>query len=123
MSHCPEDMMPISAVVSRFDHLMAWREIFNLTIDVIDTVNDIVCTRTDGNSINDFCCFSSPYPIDEIIMSHETGTFTYQNLFSANKVNTFYQRYVHLGGSTFIHCSRTTVVQVHRNIFVSNSHS
>ena len=73
--------MPISAVVSRFDHLMAWREMFNLTIDVIDTVNDIVCTRTDGNSINDFCCFSSPDPIDEIMMSHETGNLPIRTYF------------------------------------------
>ena len=48
MSHCPEREMFISAIVSRFDHLMTWREMFNMTIDFLDTVNDIVCTRTDG---------------------------------------------------------------------------
>lgn len=47
MSQCPEDEMFISEVVSRFDHLMTWREMFNITLDFIDTVNNIVCTRTD----------------------------------------------------------------------------
>ena len=28
----------------------------------------------------------------------------------------FYQKYVHLGKNTFIHCSRITVVHVHVNV-------
>ena len=37
----------------------------------------------------------------------------------------FYQKYVHLGGNTFIHCNRihVTIVHIHGNIFVSNSPS
>ena len=48
MSQCPKHEMFMSAIVSRFDHLMTWREMFNMTIDFLDTANDIVCTRTDG---------------------------------------------------------------------------
>ena len=30
----------------------------------------------------------------------------------------FYQKYVHLGENTFIHCSRITVVHVNVNVFL-----
>ena len=30
----------------------------------------------------------------------------------------FYQKYVHLGENTLIHCSRRTVVHVHVNVFL-----
>ena len=30
----------------------------------------------------------------------------------------FYQKYVHLGENTFIHCSRITVIHVHVNVFL-----
>ena len=36
-----------------------------------------------------------------------------QNLF-------FYQKYVHLGKNTFIHCSRITVVHIHVTVFLKN---
>ena len=51
MAQCPGDEMFISGIVSRFDHLLTWREMFNITIDLLDTVNNIVCTRTEGNII------------------------------------------------------------------------
>ena len=48
LSHCPEGEDTISAVVSRLDYLMPWGELFNITIDLIDTMNDVMCTRSDG---------------------------------------------------------------------------
>ena len=30
----------------------------------------------------------------------------------------FYQKYVHLGKNTLIHCSQRTVVHVHENVFL-----
>ena len=32
----------------------------------------------------------------------------------------FYQKYVHLGKNTFIHCSRITVVHIHVTVFLKN---
>ena len=58
MSNCPEDelfledKMILSAFIHLFDHLKTWREMFNITIDFLDTVNDLVCTRTDGKARN-----------------------------------------------------------------------
>ena len=46
--HCPEGQDTVSAVMSRFGYLMTWEEVFNFTIDFTDTVNHIVCTRSDG---------------------------------------------------------------------------
>ena len=34
----------------------------------------------------------------------------------------FYEKYVHLGENTFIHCSRITVVHIHVNVFFSIIH-
>ena len=35
----------------------------------------------------------------------------------------FYQKYVHLSGNTFIHCSRITIVHIHVNVFLYKSPS
>ena len=56
MSNCPEDelfledQMILSAFIHLFDHLKTWREMFNITIGLLDTVNDLVCSRTDGKA-------------------------------------------------------------------------
>ena len=60
MSRCPEDVlffedkMFMIAFVHLFDHLKTWQEMFNITLDFIHTVHDIVCTRTDGKAIKIF---------------------------------------------------------------------
>ena len=43
----------------------------------------------------------------------------YHEIFKQNGKNIFfYQKYVHLGENTFIHCSRITVVHVNLNVFL-----
>ena len=45
--------------------------------------------------------------------------FYHENFFKQKwKKIFFYQKYVHLGENTFIHCSRITVVHVHVNVFL-----
>ena len=43
--------------------------------------------------------------------------YSEKNLSKNCKKIFFYQKYVHLGENTFIHCSRITVVHVHVNVF------
>ena len=48
-----------------------------------------------------------------------TFLFFYHENFQAKvEIIFFYQKYVHLGENTFIHCSRITVVYVHVNVFL-----
>ena len=43
--------------------------------------------------------------------------FYYEFFFKQNCKKKFYQKYVHLGDHTLIHCSQRTVVQIHVNVF------
>ena len=50
--------------------------------------------------------------------------FYHEHLLSQNcKKIFFYQKYVHLGENTLIHCSQRTLVHIHVNLFYQNSPS
>ena len=65
MSNCPEDelfledKMILSAFINLFDHLKTWREMFNITIDFLYTVNHLVCSRTDGKASDIYVLYLS----------------------------------------------------------------
>ena len=45
--------------------------------------------------------------------------FYHENIFKPNLQKIFfYQKFVHLGENTLIHCSQRTVVHVHVNVFL-----